>query len=68
MVIIPYSDISNEIQSNIEQLQNWSQINADTQLRLWQETFLFRRKVVRDGSTNDIMKNFPAYSNAFLVN
>ena len=58
MVIIPYSDISNEIQSNIEQLQNWSQIDADTQLRLWQETFLFRRKVVRDGSTNDIMKKF----------
>lgn len=69
MVIMHYSDeLSNEIQSKVPQLQNFSQLDISTQLRLWKETFIFRRQVVRDQSTSDIMKNFPAYSNAFLVN
>jgi hypothetical protein len=68
MVIIPYDQISNDIQSKVEQLRDLSQVNVDTQLRLWKETFRFRRQIVRDQSTNDILNNFPAYSNSFLVN
>ncbi|CAF3367851.1 unnamed protein product [Rotaria sp. Silwood2] len=68
MVIMPYNNqISDEIQSMVVQLQNFSQLDVNTQLRLWKETFTFRRQVVRDQSTSDIMKNFPAYSDAFLV-
>ncbi|CAF1970628.1 unnamed protein product [Rotaria magnacalcarata] len=67
MVIMPYSEeLSDEIQSKVVQLQNFSQLDVSTQLRLWKETFIFRRQIVRDQSTSDIMKNFPAYSNAFL--
>ncbi|CAF4282585.1 unnamed protein product [Rotaria magnacalcarata] len=68
MVIMPYSEeLSDEIQSKVVQLQNFSQLDVSTQLRLWKETFIFRRQIVRDQSTSDIMKNFPAYSNAFLL-
>ncbi|CAF1276655.1 unnamed protein product [Didymodactylos carnosus] len=64
--------LSDEIQSKVVQLQNFSQLDISTldistQLRLWKETFIFRRQVLRDQSTSDIMKNFPAYSDAFLV-
>ncbi|CAF1514497.1 unnamed protein product, partial [Didymodactylos carnosus] len=58
---------SDEIQSKVVQLQNFSQLDISTQLRLWKETFIFRRQVVRDESTSDITKNFPACSDAFLV-
>ena len=69
MVIMPYSnELSDEIQSKVVQLQNFSQLDISTQLLLWKETLIFRRQVVRDQSTSDIMKNFPAYSDAFLVN
>ncbi|CAF4644957.1 unnamed protein product, partial [Rotaria socialis] len=68
MVIMPYSEeLSDEIQSKVVQLQNFSQFDVSTQLRLWKETFIFRRQVVRDQSTSDIMKNFLACSNAFLL-
>ncbi|CAM4849426.1 unnamed protein product [Rotaria magnacalcarata] len=68
MVIMPYSEeLSDEIQSKVVPLQNFSQLDVSTQLRLWKETFIFRRQIVRDQSTSDIMKNFPAYSNAFLL-
>lgn len=69
MVIMPYSnELSDEIQTKVVQLQNFSELEVSTQLRLWKETFIFRRQVVRDQSTSDIIKNFPAYSNPFLVN
>lgn len=69
MIIMPYNnEISDEIQSKVKQLQNFSKLDVNTQLRLWKETFIFRRQVVRDQSTSDIMTNFPAYSDAFLVN
>jgi len=69
MVIMPYSnELSDEIQSKVVQLQNFSQLDIGTQLRLWKETFIFRRQVVRDQATSDIVKNFPAYSDTFLVN
>lgn len=65
---MPYNNqLSDEIQSKVVQLQNFSQLDTDTQLHLWKETFIFRRQVVRDQSTTDIMKNFPAYNNPFLV-
>jgi hypothetical protein len=66
--MIPYDEISNDIQSKVEQLRDLSQIDVGTQLRLWNETFGFRHQIVRDQSTNDILNNFPAYSNSFLVN
>ncbi len=68
MIIIPYNEVSNEIQSKVEQLRDLSQIDVNTQLRLWKETFGFRRQIVRDQLTTDIIKNFPAYSDPFLVN
>lgn len=69
MAIMPCSDeLSDEMQSKVIQLQNVSQLDTSTQLRLWKETFILRRKAIRDQSTSDVMKNFPAYSNAFLVN
>ncbi len=67
MIIISYNEISNEIQSKVEQLRALSQIDLSTQLRLWKETFGFRRQVVREQPTSDVMKNFPAYSDPFLV-
>ncbi|CAM4949821.1 unnamed protein product [Rotaria socialis] len=68
MVIMPYSnELSDEIQTKVVQLQNFSELEVSTQLRLWKETFIFRRQVVRDQSTSDIIKNFPAYSNPFLI-
>jgi hypothetical protein len=68
MTIIPYDEESNEIQSKVEQLRDLSQIDLNIQLRLWKETIGFRRKIVRNQSTSDILKNFPAYGNPFLVN
>ncbi|CAF1286535.1 unnamed protein product [Rotaria sordida] len=68
MVITPYNnEISDEIQSKVVQLQNFSQLDIITKLRLWKETFVFRRQVVRDHSTSDVMKNFSAYNDPFLV-
>ena len=68
MVIMPYNnEISDEIQSKVVQLQNFSQLDITTKLRLWKETFVFRRQVVRDQSTSDVMENFSAYNDPFLV-
>lgn len=61
------NEITDEIQSKVVQLQNFSQLDVDTKLRLWKETFVFRRQVVRDQSTSDVMKNFPGYNDDFLV-
>ncbi|CAF1374408.1 unnamed protein product, partial [Adineta steineri] len=52
---------------DVIQLQSFSQLDINTQLCLWKETFIFRRQLVRDQSTSDVMKNFPAYSDAVLV-
>lgn len=69
MVIMSYSnELSDEMQANLVKLQHFSELDISTRIHLWKETFIFRRQVVRDQSTNDIMKNFPAYSDAFLVN
>ncbi|CAF1262294.1 unnamed protein product [Adineta ricciae] len=67
LVLIPYDEISNDIDTKVEQLKNLSQFDHNTQLRLWRETFARRRQTVRAGSTNDILKQFPAYSNAFFI-
>ncbi|CAF4165901.1 unnamed protein product [Adineta steineri] len=68
MVIMPHNnELSDEIQSKVIQLQSFSQLDINTQLCLWKETFIFRRQLVRDQSTSDVMKNFPAYSDAVLV-
>lgn len=68
MVIMTYNnEISDEIQSKVVQLPNFSQLDINTKLHLWKETFVFRRQVVRDQSTSDVVKNFPAYNDAFLV-
>lgn len=68
MVIMSGNDeISDEIQSKIVQLYDVGQLDIDTKLRLWKETFVFRRQTVRDQSTGDIMKKFPAYNDTHLV-
>ncbi|CAF1501583.1 unnamed protein product [Adineta ricciae] len=67
LVLIPYDEISNDMDTKVEQLKNLSQFDHSTQLRLWRETFALRRQSVRAGSTNDILKQFPAYSNDFFI-
>lgn len=68
MIIPPNDDASDEIQSKADQLRDTSQIDIHTQLRLWKETLYFRRQSIRDRSTTDIIKDFPGYGNALLVN
>jgi hypothetical protein len=69
MIIIPYNDeISNDIQTKVNQLRDISQIDVHTQLKLWKETLHFRRQSIRNRSTADILKDFPGYSNSLLVN
>lgn len=66
---MPYNnELSDEIQSKVVQLQNFFQLDICVKLHLWKETFVFRGQVVREQSTSDVMKNFPAYNDAFLVN
>jgi hypothetical protein len=59
MTIIPYDEESNEIQSKVEQLRDLSQIDLNIQLRLWKETIGFRRQIVRNQSTSDILTLYP---------
>lgn len=67
-MITPYREISNEIQSKVEQLKDLTLGDISSLTGLWNETFVFRRQVVRDQATSDIINTFPAYSNDFLVN
>lgn len=68
MIIISHDQISDDnLRSKVEQLREFTQIDVDTQLRLWSETFRFRRQTIRDQSTNDVVNLFPAYTNSFLV-
>lgn len=55
------------IQTKAEQLKDISQIDLNTQINLWQETIHFRRQRIRNKPTSEIMKEFPGYSNPFLV-
>ncbi|CAF1689079.1 unnamed protein product, partial [Adineta ricciae] len=50
-----------------KQLCDFGRLDVDTKLRLWRETFGFRRETVRDQSTSDIMKKFLAYNEPHLV-
>jgi hypothetical protein len=69
MIILPYNnEVSNDIQSKVEQLRNLSQIDVDTRLTLWKETFYIRRQSIRDRSTADILNDFPGYGDSLLVN
>lgn len=67
MVIIPYDEISDKIESKIEELKSVAPDDVACQIGLWKETFLFRRKTVRDQSTSEVMALFPAYSDSILV-
>lgn len=62
------TELSDEMRCKVTELKNFSKLDTNTQLRLWKETFTVRRQAIRDQSTSDVMKTFPAYSNAFLVN
>ena len=69
MIISPDdNDASGEIQSKADQLRDDSQLDIHTQICLWKETLHYRRQSIRDQSTSDILKNFPGYKNALLVN
>jgi hypothetical protein len=68
MIVLPYNDeISNDIQLKVEELRDLSQLDVDTRLSLWKETFYFRRQSIRDRSTSDILNDFPGYSDSLLV-
>jgi hypothetical protein len=68
MIILPYNnEVSNDIQSKVEQLRDLSQIDVDTRLSFWKETFYFRRQCIRDRSTGDILNDFPGYGDSLLV-
>ena len=68
MIVLPYNDeISNDIQLKVEKLRDLSQLDVDTRLSLWKETFYFRRQSIRDRSTSDILNDFPGYGDSLLV-
>ncbi|CAF4202867.1 unnamed protein product, partial [Adineta steineri] len=68
LMVIPYNDhIANNIEEKIYQLQDVSEIDAETRLKLWKETFSCRREYVRNQSTSDIVQKFPGYADSFLV-
>jgi hypothetical protein len=65
---LPYTDqISNDIETKVNQLQDVSQIDAEMKLNLWKQTFSYRREYIRNQSTSYIVKKFPGYSHPFLV-
>jgi hypothetical protein len=67
-MIIPYTDqVSNDIETKVNQLQDVSQIDAEMKLNFWKQTFSYRRDYIRNQSTSDIVKKFPGYSDPFLV-
>lgn len=69
MIMIQYNDdISNDIQAKINQLKDISQIDPQSQLKLWKETLPYRREYIRNRSTAEILIEFPTYSNPSLVN
>lgn len=69
MIMIQLNDeISNDMQAKIIQLRDASQIDRETQLKLWKETLTYRREYIRNHSTAEILMEFPTYSNPFLVN
>ena len=67
MVLSPSDTTSDDIQLKIDQLQDLSRMDIQSQQRLWRETLHFRRESIRDRSTADILKDFPGYSNGLLV-
>ena len=67
MIISPSDGQPDEIQSKLDQLRDNSQMDIHMQLRLWRETLSCRRQSIRDRSTTDILKDFPGYGNALLV-
>ncbi|CAF3996188.1 unnamed protein product, partial [Adineta steineri] len=68
LMVIPYNDhIANNIEEKINQLQDVSEIDAETRLKLWKETFSCRREYVRNQSTSDIVQKFPGYADSFLI-
>lgn len=68
MIMIQLNDdIPNDLQSKINQLKDISQIDLRSQLKLWKETFPYRREYIRNHSTSEILLEFPTYSNPFLV-
>ena len=68
MIVLPHhNQASDEVQSKAEQLRDLSQLDVDTQLKLWKETFYFRRQSIRDRSTIDILHDFPGYRDSLLV-
>ncbi|CAF1319352.1 unnamed protein product [Adineta steineri] len=68
LMVIPYNDhIANNIEEKINQLQDVSEIDAETRLKLWKETFSCRREYVRIQSTFDIVQKFPGYADSFLI-
>lgn len=68
MIVVPFDDkLSNDVQAKSEQLRDSTGIDINTQLELWKETLPYRRKLIRDQSTIDILKDFPCYSNPIFV-
>jgi hypothetical protein len=68
MVVVSLdNELSNEIQTKSEHLRDTTGIDINTQLELWKETLPYRRKLVRDRSTTDILKHFPGYSNSVFI-
>lgn len=61
------SDEPGDLQAKINQLKDITQIDRETQLKLWKETLAFRRDFMRNHSTSEILVEFPGYSSAFLV-
>lgn len=68
ILLLPHNDDnSSDVQAKAKQLKDLTQLDLNTQLNLWKETFYLRRRSIRDRSTRDILQDFPGYSNSFLV-
>ncbi|CAF1077589.1 unnamed protein product [Adineta steineri] len=68
MLILPNNDEKpDEIEAKANQLRNMSPTDVLTQLKLWKETLHFRRQSIKDHSTEDIINDFPGYSNSLLI-
>lgn len=68
VVLASYDEsIIREMNKKAEKLRDFSQINIDDSINLWNETLNIRRKYISENSTSDIITNYPGYSFPVLV-
>lgn len=56
-----------EMNKKAETLRDFSQLDINKHINLWNETLHVRRKYISQNSTSDIITNYPGYSFPVLV-